>query len=168
MKHVLKKLEHKGIYVPPYDFNKFKIGIRGETIPLSEKSEQMAGAWIRKRHSALSPPDKVFLKNFMREVLEQLKMENPSSSVLRSFPSEYLNEIDNYEGNDICKSDASINKKIDFTEIEKHLQDEKDRKEKMSPNKKKQEAEQRKVKREENKQTYGYADVDGQRLEIAN
>jgi len=38
----------------------------------------------------------------------------------------------------------------------------------MSPSRKKQEAEQRKVKREENKQKYGYADVDGQKLEIAN
>src|SRR4030043_2159910 len=106
MKHVLKSLKHKGIFVPQYETKKFKLTIRGETVTLSPKSEQMAVAWIKKRQSTLSPPDKVFLKNFMREFLEQLKMENPSSSVLRSFPSEYLNEIDNYEGNDICKSDA--------------------------------------------------------------
>src|SRR3990170_1219828 len=101
MKHVLKSLKHKGIFVPQYEPKKFKITIRGETIHLSPKSEQMAIAWIRKRQSALSPPDKVFMKNFMREFLEQLKLENASSESLRSFASEYLKKLENYEANDI-------------------------------------------------------------------
>src|SRR4030042_3972055 len=169
MRHVLKSLKHNGIFVPQYDYKKFTIKIRGENeLLLTPKSEQMAVAWIRKRQSALSPPDKVFMKNFMREFLEQLKLEKPSSEFLRSFAAEYLTKIENYEGNDISKSDAAIHKEIDFKEIEEHLQNEKNRKEQMSPSRKKQEAEQRKVKREENKQKYGYADVDGQKLEIAN
>src|SRR4030043_364781 len=125
MKQVMKSLKHQGIFVPQYEHKKFKIKISGETIPLSPKSEQMAVAWIRKRQSALSPPDKVFMKNFMREFLEQLKLEKPSSEFLRSFAAEYLTKIENYEGNDISKSDAAIHKEIDFKEIKEHLQNEK-------------------------------------------
>ncbi len=66
MRHVLKSLKHQGIYVPQYERKGFKIKIRGQTVPLSQKSEQMAIAWIRKKQSTLSPPDRVFMKNFMR------------------------------------------------------------------------------------------------------
>src|SRR4030042_6704447 len=106
MKHVLKSLKHKGIFVPQYETKKFKLTIRGETVPLSPKSEQMAIAWIRKRQSTVSPPDKVFMKNFMHEFLEQLKLENPSSESLRSFASKYLKEIENYVANDITNPEA--------------------------------------------------------------
>src|SRR3990172_1645326 len=97
MKHVLKSLKHNGIFVPQYELKGFKIKIQGQTISLTVKSEQMAVAWIRKRQSALSPPDKIFMKNFMREFLEQLKAENPSSEFMRSFASEYLTKIENYQ-----------------------------------------------------------------------
>ena len=66
MKHVLKSLKHNGIYVPRYEAKGFKLKIRGENILLTPQSEQMAVAWIRKRQSELSPPDKVFMNNFMR------------------------------------------------------------------------------------------------------
>ena len=66
MKQVMKSLKHNGIYVPEYDYKGFSITIQGHTIKLTPKSEQMAIAWIRKRQSAASPPDKVFMKNFMR------------------------------------------------------------------------------------------------------
>src|SRR4030043_1963626 len=94
MKHVLKSLKHKGIFVPQYETKKFKLTIRGETVTLSPKSEQMAVAWIRKRQSTLSPPDKVFMKNFMREFLEQLKLENPSLGFLGLFASDYVKKIE--------------------------------------------------------------------------
>src|SRR3989304_3298641 len=108
MKHVLKSLKHNGIFVPPYELKGFKIKIQGQAIPLTLKSEQMAVAWIRKRQSTLSPPDKVFMKNFMREFLEQLKLENPSSMSLRLFATEYLKRIDDYETNDMSNPNAAI------------------------------------------------------------
>src|SRR4030042_6428239 len=109
MRHVLKSLKHNGIFVPQYDYKKFTIKIRGENeLLLTPKSEQMAVAWIRKRQSALSPPDNVFMKNFMHEFLEQLKLENPSSMSLRLFATEYLKRIDDYEANDMNNPNAAI------------------------------------------------------------
>ena len=101
---------------------------------MSPKSEQMAIAWIRKRQSTVSPPDKVFMKNFMREFLEQLKVENPSSATLQSFASEYMKKIENYEGNDIGNSDAAIHKDIDFSEISNFVEHEKQKKAEHHPN----------------------------------
>jgi DNA topoisomerase-1 len=168
MKHVLKSLKHNGIYVPQYDYKQFRVKIRGETIPLTPKSEQMAVAWIRKRQSALAPPDKVFMRNFMREFLEQLKVENPSSEILRSFPAEYLERIENYEGIDLCDQKAPIHEEIDFSEISNYVEQEKQRKQQMTPEEKKQLAAERKAKREEFKAKYAVAEVDDQKLEIAN
>ena len=168
MKHVLKSLKHNGIHVPQYEFKGFKIKIQGQTIPLTVKSEQMAVAWIRKRQSAVSPPDKVFMKNFMREFLEQLKVENLSSEFLRSFASEYVKKIETYEANDVCDSKAAIHSDIDFSEIVDYLEKEKQDKLTMTPAEKKRQAEERKIKREELKQKLGYAEVDQQKLEIAN
>ena len=168
MKHVLKSLKNQGIFVPQYEPKKFKITLRGETVPLSPKSEQMAVAWIRKRQSALSPPDKVFMKNFMRGFLEQLKLENPLSEFLESFASEYLKEIENYEANDFGNPSAAIHREIDFKEIEDYLDSEKQKKLSLTQTEKKQLAQQRKAAREKLKRDYGYAEVDGQKLEIAN
>ncbi len=121
MKHVLTSMKHNGIYVPQYEPKCFKIRIQGKIIDLMPKSEQMAIAWIRKRQSTLSPPDKVFMRNFMHEFLEQLKLENPSLEFLRSFASEYLKKIENYGTNDIANPNATIHGEIDFSEIANYL-----------------------------------------------
>jgi DNA topoisomerase-1 len=168
MKHEMKSLKHNGIYVPQYEHKGFKVKILGETIPLSPKSEQMAIAWIRKRQSALSPPDKVFMKNFMREFLEQLRRENQSLQFLEAFALEYLQKIENYAGNDIGNSDSVIHQDVAFTEISDFVKQEKQNKENMSQAEKKQKAAERKAMREEMKAKYGFAEVDGQKLEIAN
>jgi DNA topoisomerase-1 len=168
MKQVMKSLKHNGIYVPEYDFKGFSVKIQGQTIPLKTKSEQMAIAWIRKRQSAVSPPDKVFMKNFMREFLEQLRDENRSLQFLEAFAAEYLQKIENYAGNDISNSDSAIHKDIDFNEIAGFVTQEKQNKENMSQAEKKQRAAERKATREEMKTKYGFAEVDGQKLEIAN
>jgi hypothetical protein len=73
MKHEMKSLKHNGVYVPQYEPKKFKVKIQGETIPLRSESEQMAIAWIRKTMSLTTPPDKIFMKNFMQEFLKQLR-----------------------------------------------------------------------------------------------
>jgi DNA topoisomerase-1 len=169
MRHVLRSLKHNGIFVPRYELKNFKITISGETLPLSQKSEQMAVAWIRKRQSVLSPPDKVFMKNFMREFLEQLKLENPTLSFLGDFASEYLEKIENYTADDVGNPEAAIHKDVDFSEISDYVEQEKQKKQQMTPAGKKQLAAERKAKREELKAKYAVAEVDDhQKLEIAN
>src|SRR4030042_3225867 len=110
MKHVLKSLKHNGVYVPPYDYKGFSVKIQGQPLKLAPKSEQMAIAWIRKTQSTLSPPDKVFLKTFMQEFLEQLKKENPAMDFLNSFSSDYLKKIESDDANN------AGNAGIDFSE----------------------------------------------------
>jgi DNA topoisomerase I len=172
MKHVLKSLKHNGIFVPKYKSQGFTVNIQGQTIKLKEKSEQMAVAWIRKRQSAVSPPDKVFMKNFMREFLEllkeQLKLENPTSQLLDVFEKEYLRKIENYEANDVGNPNLAIHQDIDFSEISNHVEQEKQKKLNMTPEIKKQVAATRKADREKLKENFGFAEVDGQKLEIAN
>ncbi len=168
MKHVLKSLKHHGIYVPEYKPQNFSIKIQNHIINLTGKSEQMAIAWIRKRQSAVSPPDKVFMKNFMREFLEQLKKENPSLQFLNQFTPEYLNKIENYNGNDVGNPNAAIHSDIDFSELANYVEQEKQKKINMPKDEKKQLAEQRKVAREKLRENYAFAEVDGQKLEVAN
>lgn len=169
MKHILKTLKHNGIYVPQYDYKGFTIKIRGTPLKLKQKGEQMAVAWIKKRQSAASPPDKMFMKNFMREFLEQLKLENnPTVGFLGTFAQEYLKKIEDYNGNDIDNPNAPIHADIDFSEISAFVEQEKQKKENMTKEEKKQLAAERKVKREELKAKYAVAEADGQNLEIAN
>src|SRR3972149_7458698 len=169
MRHILKSLKHNGIFVPQYDHKKFTIKIRGETeLLLNPKTEQMAVAWIRKRQSALSPPDKVFMKNFMHEFLHQLELENPPNEYLKYFASEYLQRIENSGADDICNPDSAIHKEIDFSKIVRYLENEKQSKLSLAQSDKKTLAEQRKAQREKLKEEYGFAEVDGQKLEIAN
>ncbi len=167
MKHVLKSLKHNGVYVPVYERKGFKVKIQGQTIPLTTKSEQMAIAWARKKQSA-TPPDRVFMRNFMREFLEQLKVENPTLEFLSSFASEYMKRIESQELTAVCDPKAPIHAEIDFSEIADYLEREKQNKLNLTKETKKKQAEERKVKREALKAQLGYAEVDGQKLEIAN
>ena len=162
MRHVLKSIVHNGIYVPPYDYKGFSIKIQGHTIKLTPKSEQMAIAWIKKTQSTASPPDKVFRRNFMQEFLEQLKTENPAMDFLNSFSPDYLKKIET------DNTDKAGNAEIDFFEVIQYIEQEKIKKLNMTQTEKKQQAQQRKAKREELKEKFGYATVDGEKLEIAN
>jgi len=168
MKYFLKSLRHNGIFVPPYDFKGFSIKIQGQAIKLTQKSEQMAVAWIKKTQSLLSPPDEVFRRNFMQEFMEELKLENPSPGFLFSFSSDNVKTIGNDE---LTVSDSGQPSKpagIDFSEISSYLEQEKMKKLNITQTEKKQQAEQRKAKREELKERFGYAIVDGEKIEIAN
>ena len=164
MKHVMKSLKHNGIYVPPYDLKGFSIKIAGQTVKLTEKSEPMAVAWVRRTLSTTIPsPDKVFTKNFMKEFLEQLTKENPQAG-LDAFAQKYIENIDNPTLNNGCGQAFDI----DFTQIKAFILDEKAKKEALTKEEKKQQTEERKIKRQELRDKYGYAEVDGQRLEVAN
>jgi len=167
MKHVIKSLIHNGIFVPPYDYKGFGVKIQGQTIKLTPKSEQMAVAWTRKELSTVSPPDALFKKNFMKEFLEQLKKENPSATFLGSFIPKYLAGIDNHTPSQ-NNGNQSMAQEIDFSQIYNYIINDKANKESLTKEIKKQQAEERKVKRLAFKEKYGYAEVDGQKLEIAN
>ena len=159
MKHVMKSLKHNGIYVPPYDYKGFDVKVQGQTVQLTEKTEPMAVAWMRRILSVtLAPPDPVFTKNFMKEFLGQLKKENPQATFLDTFCSKYLSYIDN----------PTLVQEIDFSQVKNFILQDKASKEAMTKEVKKQLSQERKVKRLELKEKYGYAEVDGQRLEIAN
>ncbi len=164
MKHVMKSLKHNGIFVPPYDLKGFSIKVGGQTVKLTEKSEPMAMAWTRRILSTTIPaPDKVFTKNFMKEFLEQLKNENSSAKFLEAFTSRFLANVDNP-----ILNNGGQDLDIDFTQIKAFILDEKAKKEAISKEAKKKQAEERKIQRLAFKEKYGYAEVDGQRLEVAN
>ncbi len=161
----MKSLKHNGIYVPPYDLKGFSVKIAGQTVKLAEKSEPMAVAWTRRVLSTTIPaPDQVFTKNFMREFLEQLKQENAQAKFLDTFTPKYLAKIDNPTLNN--GNDQAL--EIDFSQIRAFVLDEKAKREALTKDEKKKQAEERKVTRLEFKEKFGYAEVDGQRLEVAN
>jgi len=163
MKHSLKSLQHNGVYVAPYDFKGFAIKIEEQAIKLKPKSEQMAIALVKKEQSA-APPDKIFYKNFFQDFLEQLKEENPSLTFLGQFQNEHLNKMENDSPNE--KDVERL--KFDFSEISRHLEHEKSVKLAMTREEKKKLAAERKARREALKEKYGYAVVDGKKIEIAN
>lgn len=162
-KHKLKSLWHSGVYVPPYDYKGLSIKINGQRVKLSPKTEQMAIAFARRLNSA-SPPDKVFYRNFMQDFLRQLKEENPQLDAAAKLIENHLGSIED-DDFDAVKAAQSI---IDFSEILEHIEQEKLRKQNMPKEEKKKLAQERKKCREALKEKYGYAVVDGKRVEIAN
>ncbi|MDI6806012.1 MAG: hypothetical protein QMD20_05050 [Candidatus Bathyarchaeia archaeon] len=159
----LKTLRHNGIYVPPYDYKGFAIKINGHTVKLGLKSEQMALAWTKKLRSP-TPPDEVFYKNFMQDFLNQLKLENFSADFLVSFSVEHLKSIENcFEPSSYMNVDG-----VDFSEIFEYLDKENQKKLGLTKREKKKLAKQRKAQREALKKKFGYAFVDGKKIEIAN
>jgi DNA topoisomerase-1 len=167
MKHVMKSLKHNGIYVPLYDYKGFSIKIQKKPIKLTEKTEPMAVAWTRRNLSTtIAPPDKVFKRNFMKEFLNRLQEENPQATFLVNFTKKYLDEIENAHAN--LNNGCTMEQEIDFSQIINHVEADKAAKLAISKEEKKNQAEERKVKRLEFKEKYGFAEVDGQRLEVAN
>jgi DNA topoisomerase-1 len=168
MKYKLKSLRHDGIYVPPYEYKGFTIKIRGHPIKLSPKTEQMATALAKKEQSITTPPDTIFYKNFLQDFLEQLKTENPSTPILEQFHSEYMEKMNNTAIEESNSQKPFARTEIDFSEISNYIEQEKTKKLNMTKTEKKQLSAERKAKREALKEKFGYAVVDGKRIEIAN
>ena len=163
MKHNLKSLQHNGIYVALPDYKGFTIKIKEHTIKLKPKSEQMAIALVKKEQSA-APPDKVFYTNFFQDFLQQLKEENPSLAFLEQIQNEYINKMEN----DNPHEKNIEHPEFDFSEISKHFEHEKSAKLTMTKEEKKKLAAERKARRETLQEKYGYAVVNGKKIEIAN
>jgi DNA topoisomerase-1 len=164
MKYCMKSLVHNGIQVPQYDYKGFSIKIQGQPVKLSPRTEQMAVFWIRKRQSPTSPPDRIFYRNFIKDFLAVLKTENPSLKTLESFEINHMDSLDK-NSNEWMHDE---NSQIDFSEITSFLLQEQQKKLNMPKEEKKKLAAERKIAREEMKEKYGYALVDGNKLEIAN
>lgn len=132
-------LRHKGVLVlKPPGFPPFELIIRGQAVDLSIHQSEMAVAWVKK----LGTPyvdDSVFEKNFMKDF----------SGVLGIKP--------------LLKADE-----IDFTSVIDFVETERARKEAMTKEEKKADREDRKVQREALKEEYGFALVDGERMELGS
>ncbi|HVO36994.1 MAG TPA: hypothetical protein VMT01_02360 [Candidatus Acidoferrum sp.] len=161
MKYQMQSLKHNGIYVPPYDYKGFSVKIQGTPVKLSPKTEQMAIFWVKKEQSKTTPPDRVFYKNFMEDFVKALKQENSSPDFLRSL--QIRDDV-----NPIVDGKPREDMEVDFSSIREYVVREQLTKQSMSKEEKKKLAQERKAKREKLKEQYGYAVIDGKKIEIAN
>jgi len=134
----MKQLIHNGILVPRYEPKGYSILLRGDRIVLTPKQEEIAIAWVKKLGTEYVDDPK-FAKNFMGDFSRALG-----------------------RGGQVNISD------IDFTMIKEAVDGERNHKLTMSREEKKRLAEERKSIRGSNKERYGYAIVDGVRVELGN
>ena len=135
-----KTLQHNGILFPPaYEAQGIKIKIKGETVNLNLAQEEMAYQWAKKKDTPYAQ-DKVFQKNFTADFAKDLGSKFKKLS---------------YED-------------IDFSNVYKIVDKEKDLKEMMSKEDKKSIAVKRKELREKLKTKYGIAIMDGKEVEVGN
>lgn len=135
-----KTLQHNGILFPPaFESQGIKLRIKGENVPLSLDQEEMVYQWAKKKDTPYVQ-DKVFRKNF-------------TTDFARTLDSKFKN---------ISYDD------LDFSDAYKIVDKEKDLKEMMSKEEKKALAAKRKELREQLKEKYGKAIMDGKEVEVAN
>jgi len=134
----MKQLSHNGVMVPRYEPKGFHILLRGKKIVLTPKQEEMAVAWVKKLGTDYVK-DGVFARNFFDDFGDALGLKE------RISPGD-----------------------IDFSEIIKSVEKERNEKLNMSKEERKRLAQERKTIREANKEKYGYAVMDGERVEVTN
>jgi len=136
----MKQFIHRGVLIPkPYEAKGLHIKARGKQVTLTPLQEEMAVAWVKKLGTDYVK-DPVFIKNFFRDFSKTLDMKNGPLT-----PED-----------------------IDFQEIVAVVDKDKLIKAGLSKEEKKRQAQERKRIREENKENYGYAIVDGVRTELGN
>jgi len=135
-----KTLQHNGILFPPlFESQGIKLKIKGENVPLDLNQEEMVYQWAKKKDTPYAQ-DKVFQKNF-------------TADFAKTLPSKFKK---------ISYDD------IDFSNAYKLVDKEKDLKEMMTKEEKKALAVKRKELREELKEKFGKAIIDGSEVEVAN
>jgi len=142
-----KTLQHNGILFPPnFETKKIQIKMKGEDVNLTILQEEMAYQWAKKK-DAPKPgttekyvEDPIFQKNFLKDFTRTLD-----------------GKFKNLEYSDINFSDAY-----------KLVDKEKEARESLTKEEKKSLAAKRKILREEMKEKYGKAVMDGQEVEVAN
>jgi len=134
----MKQLFHNGVMVPKYESKGFHILFRGKKITLTSEQEEMAVAWVKKLGTDYVK-DKVFARNFFDDFGAALGLKEKIS------PED-----------------------IDFSEIIKMVEKERNDKLNMSKEERRRLSQERKNIREANKEKYGYVLVDGERVEVSN
>jgi len=134
----MKQLIHNGVLIPKYEWKGLCISVKGKRIHLTPKQEEMAIAWVKKMGTEYVN-DKVFVRNFFEDFRKALRI------------SEKLKPED-----------------FDFSEIIEYVEKERRWKESLTREEKKRLREERRALREDNKKKYGYAIVDGVRVEVSN
>jgi DNA topoisomerase-1 len=134
----IKQLIHNGVLIPTYEPKGFKILYKGEELRLTPELEEMAVMWVKKIGTDYVK-DPVFVKNFMNEFSKALGLET------------------------IARAED-----FDFSEIQRWVVEGKAKRESMSCEERRALAEARKKIREANKEKYGYAILNGERVEIGN
>jgi len=135
----LKRLIHNGVLIPdPYPVQGFTITFRRSPIKLTPLQEEMAVRFAQKFGTPYAE-DQKFRSNFMHDFAKALGLK-----------------------------EKMIVEDFDWTPITKWIETERARKANMSKEEKKRLAEARKKIREERKARYGWATVDGAKMEIAN
>ena len=142
-----KTLQHNGILFPPnFETKEIKIKVKGENVNLSILQEEMVYQWAKKK-DAPKPgttekyvEDPVFQKNFLKDFTKTL----------------------NGKFKNLGYSD------IDFSDAYRLVDKEKEARESLTKEEKKSLAAKRKILREEMKEKYGKAVMDGQEVEVAN
>lgn len=136
---MLKQLIHNGIIIPEApEYWGLSLRVRGEWVALTPAQEEMAIAWARKKDTPYVQ-DPVFAANFMRDFSAALGIDPP-----------------------LAVSDVDFSPCIEIIERERAV------KEAMTPEQRKAVAAQRKAEREALKAQYGFAIVNGQRVELGN
>lgn len=134
----IRQLVHNGVLIPQYEPRGFKILYKKKRLCLTSKVEEMAVSWVKKLETDYVK-DPVFIRNFVSDFSKALGVD-PGS------------EIEDF----------------DFSEIQRWVEHEKAKRESMSREERKALAEVRKKVREANKEKYGYAMLNGERVEIGN
>ena len=135
-----KTLQHNGILFPPaYEAQGITIKIKGERVDLDLNQEEMIYQWAKKKDTPYAQ-DKVFQKNFTADFAKTMNSKFKKIS---------------YED-------------IDFSSAYKVVDKEKDLKEMMTKEEKKEQAKKRKELREKLKTKYGIAIMDGKKVEVGN
>jgi DNA topoisomerase-1 len=135
----LRQLAHSGVLIPdPYPPEGFTITYRGNPLKLTPLQEELAVKFAQKFGTPYAE-DAGFCSNFMEDFAKALGI----------------------------KEKTTVND-FDWTPIVRWIEAERARKANMSKEEKKQLAAARKKLREERKARYGWATVNGERMEIAN
>jgi len=135
----MQQFIHNGVLIPrKYEGRGFHILVKGRKIDLTPEQEEMAVAWVKKLGTEYVN-DPVFARNFFRDFCKALNIKDKVSA-----------------------------EDFGFSEIKRHIDREREIKQNLSKEAKKKLAQERKAIREANKEKYGYAFVDGLKVEVSN
>jgi DNA topoisomerase-1 len=136
---MFEQLVHNGIVVPQVPLPaRLEAIVRGRRVELSPKQAEMAMAWARKQGTPYVE-DAVFVRNFMEDFSAALGIDPP-----------------------LTVDEADFGHAVAIVQAERRAR------EQLTPEERKALAAERKAAREQLKEQYGHAIVDGERVELAN